>query len=358
MECDILTQADFEADVEVDGDKVDDHYASILPLRCISLSQSNPEKWKIFWSFLSHCDERRDSNRDLWNYHSEHSVEFVRDICEMKNWSEEDIHKMIGIMTVNGLDVNLGEDSGAGELIGFYPIFSNLNHSCLANSCPIKLPDMSVEVRAQVAIPEGEEICFRYVTETQPTRLRRGLLQRKWFFSCDCVRCSDRTEAGTYLDGLLCTVTNCNGVILPVSPLDNDTDYSCDKCGTILAKSEALSILQNAEIEAGKKVPRQETIAYLEKFVVKFQDILHPTNYIMLTVKMKLGFLAGNMPPNSLLSKMTEDEVLRKMQHCQDVINVLDKLDQRNMGEGKWRARLSKEIIKSKMLIKSLEKDQ
>ena len=107
---------------------MDDHYAAILPLRCIGLSQSNPENWKIFQSFLSHCQERKDSNPDLWNYHSEHSVEFVRDICEMKNWSEEDIHRMIGIMTVNGLDVNIGEGSDdAGELIGFYPVFSNFN---------------------------------------------------------------------------------------------------------------------------------------------------------------------------------------------------------------------------------------
>ena len=77
MECEILTGVDFEAEVE-DFNVVDDHYAAILPLRCISLARSDPESWRVYQTFLSHCEERREQNREMWNYQQEHCVEFVR----------------------------------------------------------------------------------------------------------------------------------------------------------------------------------------------------------------------------------------------------------------------------------------
>ena len=127
-----------------------------------------------------------------------------RDICEFRDtFSEAEIQRMIGIMSVNSLGIDLGPDHG--ELMGFYPLFSNLNHSCLANSRPVKRPDLGVEVRATRRILRGEEICFRYVVETQPTRSRRDLIHRKWFFICECVRCKDPTESGTYLGALKCS---------------------------------------------------------------------------------------------------------------------------------------------------------
>ena len=126
-----------------------------------------------------------------------------RDICEFREtFTEAEIQRMIGIMSVNSLGLELGPDHG--ELMGFYPLFSNLNHSCLANTRPVKRPDLSVEVRATRRISRGEEICFRYVVETQPTRSRRDLLHRKWFFMCECVRCQDPTESGAYLGALKC----------------------------------------------------------------------------------------------------------------------------------------------------------
>ena len=77
MECEILTGADFEAEVE-EFNVVDDHYAAILPLRCISLARRDPGSWRVFQNFLSHCDQRREHNREMWNYQQEHCVEFVR----------------------------------------------------------------------------------------------------------------------------------------------------------------------------------------------------------------------------------------------------------------------------------------
>ena len=40
--------------------------------------------------------------------------------------------------------------AGYGELMGFYPVFSNINHSCISNSKVIKdKTSLKVEVRAK-----------------------------------------------------------------------------------------------------------------------------------------------------------------------------------------------------------------
>ena len=235
--------------------------------------------------------------------------------------------------------------------MGFYPLFSNLNHSCLANAKPLKLRDKSVEVRAKRRILAGEEISIQYLLETQPTRLRRQLISRKWFFLCSCVRCSDRTEAGTYLDSLKCRAGDCQGRLLPVSPLQTDSDYSCDLCQAETGAREVQQIVHQAETEACRRVDRQEAILHMESVIGKFEDILHETHYVMINLKIKLGSLYGNLPPSSVLSKMSPGELERKLEYCRQGLDVINIIDEGNIGENAWRLRLEKEIIRTKFIL-------
>ena len=62
----------------------------------------------------------------------------MRDMCEYREeLTGDEIHKMIGIMSVNSLEIELGEE------MGFYPTFSNINHSYLANAKPVKLKEVN-----------------------------------------------------------------------------------------------------------------------------------------------------------------------------------------------------------------------
>ena len=62
-----------------------------------------------------------------------------------------------------------------------------------------------MEVRATVAIDEGEEITDHYVTPLNGTHYRRSHLKDGWFFDCDCQRCGDPTENGAMTSAFLCT---------------------------------------------------------------------------------------------------------------------------------------------------------
>ena len=319
-------------------------------LRCLHLAETDKEGWATFQSFLSHAEQRGEKNAELEEYHREHCVEFVRDVCERgEDYSDQDILTMIGIMETNGLDISLGK--GYGELMGFYPVFSNLNHSCLANAKPVKKRDHTVEVRAKRGIRAGEEICIQYLLDTQPTRLRRQLIARKWFFLCSCLRCSDKTEAGTFLDGLKCQSRSCEGRVLPVSPLDPETEYSCDQCEAETSNTEVINILQRAESEACRRVGVDRAIQHMEAVIERFGDVLLETNYVMTNIKMKLGCLYGNLPPSSVLGKMSPDELQRKLDYCKQGLAVINILDEGNLGENTWKLRLEKEIMRTNLVL-------
>ena len=115
-------------------------------------------------------------------------------------------------------------------------------------------------------------------------------------------------------------------------------------------------VFREAEIEASKKVPREGAIKHMESFLEKYEPTFHSTNYIMLNVKMKLGSIYGNVPPGSVLSKMTPEEISRKISLCQDCLCVLDILDPGTFSESTWKLRLQREIAKSKFMLQQLKK--
>ena len=200
------------------------------------------------------------------------------------------MHRLIGIFLINSLEVELGP--GHGEEMGFYPVFSNINHSCLANARLVKLPDKSIEVRAKVAIKEGDEVTIQYLTETLPTLTRRPMIARKWHFDCNCRRCLDPAECGLHIGSLLCTLNNCSGVILPLKPLSPDSDFGCERCGQNLSVKEVTNITRAAE-EDLKKCGQGDVVGNLEKFLHKYSLRLHPKHQLLFTANLRLGWIYG-----------------------------------------------------------------
>ena len=214
------------------------------------------------------------------------------------------------------------------------------------SSCyfPVNDPIITISC-ARVHITAGEEVTIQYLSDTLPTRLRRDLIYRKWYFYCNCLRCSDATEAGTYLDALRCC--KCPGSVVPRDPLSRKTDYQCDSCQDITKHEAVMKIYDKATQDAGRNIPRDKAIDHMMRFVEEYKNTLHPQNYIMLSVKMKLGCLLGNMSPSSVLHKMSAEELEVKVDMCLEALNVLDILDQGNVGDtGKWKTRLTREILK------------
>ena len=102
------------------------------------------------------------------------------------DYPDSDYIKFCRIVTANGV----GNDDD--DMNGIYRQFSRINHSCLPN-VSVEWEKLKMEVKAIRVIKKGEELSFNYAGELGiegSWKERRDLLQKSWFFDCECPACS------------------------------------------------------------------------------------------------------------------------------------------------------------------------
>lgn len=165
----------------------------------------------------------------------------------MTEVSREVIHKVCGIIDVNALEIN--QDA---EVSAIYPTAYLMEHSCLPNTAHIfdgAAGSYKITIRAALPIKKGDHITTMYTHALWGTQARREHLRETKYFSCKCQRCSDPTELGTYLSALKCMGMNpdepCGGIQLPLNPLDDNTEWACDKCDVKLTNQEVYFLVMS-----------------------------------------------------------------------------------------------------------------
>ncbi|KAF9935363.1 hypothetical protein FBU30_003153 [Linnemannia zychae] len=78
---------------------------------------------------------------------------------------------------------------------GTFPVGALFNHSCRPNAIVMYEGQIQV-VRALEDIVVGQEVCTSYVDNGVQRRERRDLLREKYYFDCQCPRCSDDEANG------------------------------------------------------------------------------------------------------------------------------------------------------------------
>ena len=187
-------------------------YRSIMVLRVLQLRAEDRD---YMLEFMDHIEDREEGDADP-------VVETIRGLWGQEQWSEELVRRVEGILDVNTVEhrVQVGEGPSGRA---FLPITSLASHSCRSNSFKDKVSVPGwVVTRAKVAIRAGEEITFHYFGGLKGRLLRRSTLQKGWFFLCRCDRCADPGERGAEMSSLVC---ECGGVVRPVTPLEQGTEY-------------------------------------------------------------------------------------------------------------------------------------
>merc|ERR1711874_680215 len=99
--------------------------------------------------------------------------------------------------------------------------------------------------------------------------------------------------------------------------------------------AEAVRIMTAAEKDTRRsKDDPDHPVVHIERFLAKYENILHPYNYVLASMKMKLGCLYGNCP-EYLMPTMTKTVQMRKLQLCQESLTPLAILDKGQVGENK-----------------------
>ena len=174
-----------------------------------------------------------------------------------------------------------------------------------------------MQVKAQKTILAGEEITARYggLNIGQPRRTQ--LLFDHWRFSCNCARCSDPTELGTYNSALLCQDRQCPGYLVQHSALL----WRCQTCADTQPLDTILKIIRDAEIFIKNNVGCDVDCDVLERTIWSLEKILHSHHYLLAQIKLVL------LTKYSFVARMSTPMLERVVQLGEELVSLTIALD-------------------------------
>ncbi|KFB42587.1 AGAP011523-PA-like protein [Anopheles sinensis] len=237
----------------------------------------------------------------LWNRNQREIVARIRDEWGFQEFSEEELHTICGIIEVNAFEV--GQDPVKARAL--FPEAYLLMHDCTPNTGHTDAPGTHrLTVRTLREVKAGQPLTLTYAYILQGTLKRRQHLKEEKFFWCNCARCSDPTELGTYCSALCCTKCQ-RGRILPVDPLNQQTDWRCQLC-THTMPCQAVILLLEKLFRELESIDGNDVEGY-ERFLQMQSTVLHNNHYLILSAKHSLSEAKETL--------------------CQDLLEVIDQLE-------------------------------
>lgn len=297
------------------------HFQTIVPLRCLILKTTDPSSYAILMDMESHNEIRRNIP-DLWALNQTRVVDRIIKDWKLTEFSKDEIHTICGILEVNAFEIG---QQGV-NIRGIYPTSFLLSHDCVPNTNHTDEEDTyKLTVRASTRIPLGHPITLSYAYTLQSTQKRREHLLENKFFECRCQRCSDPTELGTYCGALLCPKCD-NGLVLCDKPLDFDSTWSCTSsrsyCPGYTISATSMNLLLNRVSQEVEQIDCND-IQAMEQFLHKYRNVLHPTHYLCLGVKVSLSQVYGRIT-GYIIQELDEKPLLRKRDICKEILGVFD----------------------------------
>ena len=302
-------------------------YNAIMVLRVLWLRDNEPETWKLLDILMDHLEvEKPESKRKNF------IVDFILNHCRLKQFSEDEIRHIIGILDTNAYIIceNPNKDT---DLQGLFPTMSILNHSCSSNTICYANEDFSFTCRAVTAIKAGEELTTNYLHHHYHyygTSYRRPELEDVWHFPCGCGRCGDNTEAGSDIDTIRChhCVSPGAGVRRDYSDT-SDTRWRCE-CGNTVDHETVRDTL-NVNWDMMEQVEKEDIFSLFEILESLKQDF-HENHYYVLETKRRI--MENIVDYEDLANDLLE----KKVTYCRDHLKVQKRIAP---GLSEYRANIS-----------------
>jgi len=187
----------------------------------------------------------------------------------------------------------------ASHLQVMFFVSNMIEHACLPNASFSFNKDGEMVIRTTVPIKKGAKILLNQkIGVLSGTIKRQNELKDTRFYSCDCVRCKDPTELGTFVSGIYCRkCPDQEGIILSENPLDELAEWVCNKCAD-RHSPDSIGLVFNGAGDEFDALNRQ-SITEMESFLNKFAKVLHPNFFFMMNVKIALGALYNRIEPDN-----------------------------------------------------------
>ncbi|KAG0174326.1 SET and MYND domain-containing protein 3 [Apophysomyces sp. BC1034] len=142
---------------------------------------------------------------------------------------QKDLIQLLCRFRCNNFAIHDDQLFAIGE--GTYPIGALFNHSCRPNAVAM-FDGAHLIIKAIEDIEPGDEITIAYVDTVHSRTYRQASLREKYFFDCNCVRCSEDPTFGQ-IDGLL-----------------GEEESDWDRAENVLNPAEGISATILKEVEA------------------------------------------------------------------------------------------------------------
>ena len=235
------------------------------------------------------------------------------------------------------------------DAYALYPTISLLSHSCSPNLDKLPQCGRKHGFKAQRPIEAGDQLFIRY-THTLAHRLRlRADLARKWHFWCLCERCADPTDLGSYLSSPLCRSLDagngCEGCFVPCDPCDQESRWKCAECEKIVSAAEIARLDTEGEEIVRKSLKIGKGPGEIMDVINKLRDVYHENYHLI--VKLKVDFIFSSSESLSVEQRKT------KIEFCNDVLSVLDKIDR---GTSRTRSSIESQLKQTHIMLITEEK--
>ena len=309
----------------------------MLPLKCLQLRLEQPDKWAMFASLQSHVDERKGTQawRIVENNIAPHMITALAD--QMPDLDAALVHQVCGIIDTNCFEIRIpaaiirrhtsnGLPSSCNDTLkGAFYEASLMNHSCVPNAQISIGSDRVMVVKSQVAIEVGEPICISYTDPLQTTLYRHNFLHNGKYFICQCLRCRDPTELGTFLSGIRCPACP-SGIVLAHSQ-EQRLRWICTSpaCGQEMDNEQAVrmeEVVQNIVKNIQHLPIDRHLMNRCEELFLTLPKKLHYNHALLMQLRIHLMQLYGNVP-GFLMPELSAVLLKRKAQLCFEVLEVL-----------------------------------
>ncbi|XP_017484626.1 PREDICTED: protein msta-like isoform X1 [Rhagoletis zephyria] len=322
QECELLSTHNLGAALSAASGQVDlvkNFYELVLIARICLLKQQSPDKYADILQMESHT-ELRKANTELWQHYEQNVVQRLQRDWGMRSMAAAEIHTICGILDVNCFEI--GQNSAKARCL--YRSAFLLAHDCCPNTAHADDPQTyAIILRTSRAIRKDEGITLSYAYTLQGTLKRREFMHAGKLFWCSCSRCADPKELGTDCSALVCPKCR-GGSVRTVDPLNQEAEWKCDRCDYKLQSKEIVKLLD--AINTNLESIDAHNIPGLEAFLKKYERVLGPNHYLLLSAKYLLCQIYGRIE-GYLLHTMPLEDVEKKENYCRDFLRVVDALE-------------------------------
>lgn len=316
-------------------------YKVVAVIRLLRVMESDCQLWSQIDKLMDHDKERRQDMCE-WKMFQRDVVDVLKQVGGLE--VEDDlIHHLIGLLNINCVGVSCRKENIQGRAL--YPLLSLVSHSCVSNArYSVNPKDFSVVLRARRQILEGEEITINYLPPVYGVPKRKLEIANEWYFNCQCSRCVDVTEFGTFVSALKCS--HCReGLILPENAQGGSL-WRCRFCTNPFEISMIQELVENLEEQLQDISKHGPTIKAFETFIRKNSKDLHLKHYLNLIAQRNIIELLSHE------KKITRENCKKIIRLSKSYISIMSRLDP---GYSEWKGSVLKKLNKAQLELLKID---